>query len=126
MALTSLPSVPLFSGGTQFAQFFSSTTIPGTSTIPCRGAASALIQIVGTFTGTISFQASMDGTTYFALTCINLATGTAVSSTTATAGQWLIVNCAGFTNLQLSSTATASGTVTAIASLSKFLATNPY
>jgi hypothetical protein len=46
-----------------------------------------LFQVTGTYTGTITFEGSPDGTTWYSLTCHPIPTGSAVSSTTST-GAW--------------------------------------
>jgi hypothetical protein len=50
-----------------------------------------LMQIVGTWTGTITFEATGDGQTWFAILVVNQATGSAVSTTTAN-GQFAVAN----------------------------------
>jgi hypothetical protein len=71
------------------------------------------IQITGTWSGTIVFQATVDGTNYVAIKCINANTGVTLANTGTTAnGMW---QCAagGLANVRaLSSGTWTSGTAT--------------
>ena len=74
------------------------------------------IQIVGTFVGTFTFLATVNGTTYIAAGLKPVAGG-AVASTTTTAGIWVLEFNPGYAKVQVFWTARTSGavTVTAIA-----------
>lgn len=59
----------------------------GCLTLSVSGLAGVAIQVVGTYSGTISFEASVDGSTYVALNLTPLNSTTAATSTTST-GVW--------------------------------------
>ena len=65
------------------------------------------IRLSGTFTGTVTFQGSVDGVTWDTLTVSTLA-GTGVTTATA-AGQWTGA-CAGLTSERCAMTSYTSGT----------------
>ena len=70
----------------------------------------AVLDVQGTFSGTIVFEGTIDGTTYFAINAINMATQQLVQSTTA-AGQFNI-RVAGYQNVRARISAITSGSVT--------------
>ncbi len=75
-----------------------------------KGGASFVLS--GTWTGTISFEATGDGgTTWVAINAYPLNSGTAVTSATAN-GTWQ-VNCTGLTGLRMRGSATMTGSATA-------------
>jgi hypothetical protein len=77
------------------------------------GLCTALVQILGTFVGTLNFEASPDnGTTWYALQ--GNAVGTSTMATTATApGAWRF-NIAGFTNFHVRLSPVTSGSATIV------------
>jgi len=68
------------------------------------------IVLTGTWTGTITFQGSMDGTNFINMFAMNLSSGLYLSSTT-TNGSFL-VNTAGFQIIRIKMTSYTSGTAT--------------
>src|SRR5258708_18122455 len=81
----------------------------------------ALVQILGTFTLTVLFEASPDGgTTWYGVSGVQ-GTGTVASSTTAT-GYWR-VNIAGFTHFRVRAHPVTSGTANITIQLSQGLNT---
>lgn len=85
------------------------TTTPGSSSVlvSAPGTGSAALQITGIWTGTLSFQATVDGTNWFPIPAIVAGAGTIVTSTT-TNGQWLLP-VAGYAQVRVLGP-TASGT----------------
>jgi hypothetical protein len=82
------------------------------------GYGTVVLQLAGTFTGTVTFQVSNDGSTYVSAVAWPVA-GAAVPVTTATAaGQWLIAASGRFFRAQL--TTAGSGFPLAIAVLKNF------
>lgn len=73
------------------------------------GMSIGVISLRGTFTGTLQFEATVDGTTWFALNSTPLTSGAAVTSATAV-GQWSIV-VAGLKNIRVRASATITGEV---------------
>lgn len=71
------------------------------------GQAALAIDIRGTFVGTMSFEATVGGTNYFAIPAIAQATGAYVTTATA-AGVWL-ARCAGFRRIRVRCSAYTSG-----------------
>jgi hypothetical protein len=65
------------------------------------------VQITGTFTGTISFEATADGQTWFPVYLTNLSTAT-VATTTTTTGQFALTNV-GLQQLRARATAAMTG-----------------
>lgn len=66
-------------------------------------------QLLGTWTGTVTFQGTVDGTNYVAIQATNLNTGSA--STTATANGLYRVDATGLTDFRCNFTTPTSGTV---------------
>lgn len=76
------------------------------------GYATSLISVTGTFSATVNFEASADGTTNW-VPVLGTKAGTTTTSTVATeAGDW-IFNVAGFTNIRARVSGFTSGSVTA-------------
>ncbi len=78
------------------------------------------VQLAGTFTGTVQFEGTMDGTNWTAHSMVPLAAGVAVTSATAT-GAWVASTCtttsacsqgAVLQGFRVRASALASGTVT--------------
>lgn len=69
------------------------------------------IQLTGTWSGTVSFEASIDGATYVALNMVPSNSATPASSATAN-GAWT-ANVAGFTTVRARFSTATSGTVCA-------------
>lgn len=72
------------------------------------GRATFNFQLTGTWVGTILFEGTLDGSTYYTLEAIPVGAGAVVASTTVN-GAWS-VESAGFSNLRARSTAWTSGT----------------
>jgi hypothetical protein len=83
--------------------------------VDTTGYNSVAMQLAGTFTGTVTFQASNDGTTWASVTAWPTAGGTAPVSTATAVGQWLIPAAGRFIRAQL--TTAGSGFPLAIAVL---------
>lgn len=71
---------------------------------------SVWVQITGTWTGTLQFEGTVDGTTYFSLNGVVPTTAVVATSTTAN-GNWQ-VNVGGLRNFRVRASAVASGTAT--------------
>jgi hypothetical protein len=67
-----------------------------------------VLQILGTFTGTISFLATVDGSTYLAANAINRVTGQ--TATSITVGGEYIIPCSAISKIRLSGSPWTSGT----------------
>jgi hypothetical protein len=80
--------------------------------ISARGLAGVALQLLGTWTGTVSFEATVDGNTWVAFNMVPAASATAASSATAN-GAWS-ANCAGFEAVRARFSTATSGTVQAI------------
>ena len=95
--------------------FYDLTAITGNNAngidIDARNYVEIQVQLTGTWTATVSFQGSIDGTNYSTIVAFPNGTvaGTPVTSTTAN-GQWVIPVTAGFVRVR--TTAYTSGTVT--------------
>src|SRR3989442_707788 len=68
------------------------------------------VQVTGTFTGTLQFEGTLDGTNYVAVNGLPVASATTTTSTTAT-GMWQ-VSSAGLQKFQVRASALSSGTAT--------------
>ena len=79
--------------------------------IGVRGMAGVALQLVGTFTATVTFQATVDGETWVSFNMVPSNSATAVSTGTA-AGAWS-ANCAGYESVRANVTAYTSGRITA-------------
>lgn len=78
-----------------------------TSVTQLRGQSVIGIQLTGTWTATIQFEATIDGTNFFALLAYPTAGGAPVTSTAAN-GQW-VAECAGYYQVRLRVSAFAAG-----------------
>lgn len=76
--------------------------------IPCEGANTVAIQIDGTWAGTMTFQATVNGADFVSVAAAPLAGGVSVNTTTA-GGAW-VVNCAAFAAVRVVWTTYTSGT----------------
>jgi len=103
------------------AASISTTTCPGAGcvTIDIAGNGTLGIQITGTFVGTITFQSSVDNSTYVSLRAISVAdtTSTLITSTTTTG--IFSANVAGMSSARVVFTAYTSGTATVSLRLSQ-------
>lgn len=84
------------------------TAVQGTVVAPVQGFGAVAVQITGTWTGTLQFEATVDGSTWTAITGFDLAGSAGVSSTTAN-GLW-VVNSGGLAKVRARASALASGT----------------
>jgi len=75
---------------------------------PPAGWQSVTLQVSGTFSATLAFEATADGTNWVSVMAVNLADGTSATSTTA-AGQFAINN-SGLSQVRVRASAYASGT----------------
>lgn len=69
-----------------------------------------LFQVIGTFVGTITFEASLDGTNWHAVLCYHAGTG--VSATTTTATGLYLLHTAGLGLVRARISAYTSGSIT--------------
>ena len=74
------------------------------------GHAGAALQVSGTFVGTITWQATVDGANWVAVRATNLTSGT--QATTATAAGIYFIPVAGLAGIRANITAYTSGTIT--------------
>jgi hypothetical protein len=100
-------STPASSDTKLLTQSISSST---NTNMNVNGAGTVGIQITGTWSGNINFQASTDGTNFFQIYC-NKPNGTIVGNASAN-GNWFCP-AAGYQTIQLNSTAWVSGTAVA-------------
>ena len=68
------------------------------------------VQVTGTFSGTLQFEMTIDGTNYVAVQATSVTTGTVATTTTATGV--FFFNVVGARNVRVASTAWTSGTAT--------------
>lgn len=94
--------------------FQSEATAAGAGTVADLGGkySSLLVQVTGTFSGTVTFQASQDGTNYFDIQGTNKTSGTA--ATTATAAGLYEFKVNGVKRFRANVTAYTSGSITAV------------
>lgn len=116
-AVLMLP-VPLAAQAATARGAFTATTCPGVGCVALnvRGMASVAVQIDGTFVGTVTFEGSLDGTTYSALLLTPIGTSTAVTSATGT-GLWR-GNIGGLQRVRARMSAYTSGTATVMVAAS--------
>lgn len=74
-----------------------------------QGHATAMIDIRGTFVGTVVFEGTVDGTNYLALAAYNLVTGAYVASATAAVN--VALSCAGYRRIRVRCSAFTSGSI---------------
>jgi len=100
-----------------YAADISSTTCPGAGcvTLNSSGQVAAAIQVTGTFVGTITFQTSVDNSTYVTTLVLPAGSGTAVSTATAP-GLWTL-DLKGIKSIRVVFTAYTSGTASVIVSM---------
>lgn len=79
----------------------------GAVTVDCLNAGGGAIQITGTYSATLSFQGSLDGTNWFSVNAVTFAGSAPVTSTTGN-GQWL-VGLSGLALFRVIATVYASG-----------------
>jgi len=92
--------------------FQNAATVTGTGTAMAVGGFSAVgVQVEGIVTGTISFQGTIDGSTWYGVRSVNLTDGTTATATTAD-GLWM-VPVAGLDQLRANLSSYTSGTITA-------------
>lgn len=88
----------------------SSLSALGSVVVPTAGGNGVVgIQVSGTFVATLAFEATTDGTNWFAVNGVASVIGTQVSTTTAP-GQWR-VNSGGYQQVRVRATAYTSGTI---------------
>lgn len=97
------------------AVFGSISALNGSTTVNVNGYTACVIDLRGTFTATVTFQGTIDGTNWIALNAIpyGSAQNIALVSTSTVAGAWL-VQCAGCTQVRATATAYTSGTITTV------------
>lgn len=72
----------------------------------------SVIDVQGTFVATVTFEATIDGTNFFAIPVVRISDGT-LSTTTTSAGQFAF-RCAGYQSVRARVSAYTSGSITAI------------
>lgn len=115
---TAVVSVQGVAGGTSVPVSISNVDRTSTGTITStqnvnvnsQGSGVTGVEVTGTWTGTLSFQASVDGTTWNAVSAVVPTTGAIVTSTTAN-GVWLIPS-AGYQSVRVLGNTVATGTAT--------------
>lgn len=91
-----------------------SDTCPGTGciTIPIGSESAAAIQLSGTFSGTVTFQGTTDGTNYVSIAAKASTQTTATTLvTTSTAAGLFTADVRGLKNLRIACTTYSSGTI---------------
>lgn len=92
------------------------TTTANGALIPMEGRESAVIQVVGITTATITFEGTVDGTNWVAIAAADLNSTTRARSTTATAdGLYLIEPSGSLTSARARISAYTAGTLTVTA-----------
>ena len=81
------------------------------ASIDARGWGAVALQLTGTWSGTVTFEASVDGRTFVAFNMVPSNSATAASTATAT-GAWS-ANCAGYSIVRARFSTATSGTVEA-------------
>ena len=102
--------VPAYSPATATLQNAAAAAGPGTA-LNVRGYGLAVVQLTGTWVGTVSFQATADGTNWWAIQGRSVQDGSIVTSATAN-GAWRF-DVTGLTQIRANITAYTSGNVTA-------------
>ncbi len=99
------------SAGLQIQTILSGTTPTDVATFPMGpNTPSATFAIAGTFSGTITFEASLDGQTWWTLGLTKVSDGTTVSTTTGT-GLFALTNT-GFAAVRARCSTYSSGAIT--------------
>lgn len=75
----------------------------------------AVVQVSGTFVGTVAFEASLDGTNYVAIQCFSISDRTSTVTTVTTTGAWRC-NVTGLTRFRARVSSYTSGSITVRAS----------
>lgn len=90
------------------------TTLNGSVAVAPNGDGGAYIDLRGTFVATVTFQGSVDGTTFFNIPAMPAGSAQNVATVTSATvpGAWQ-VNCAGMVSVRATATAFTSGTITA-------------
>ena len=86
------------------------TTTTHASSSGFGGLPGVAIQVTGTFTGTLTFQGSVDGATWVAIGAVPAAGGAEVSTTAAT-GLWMITRVPPFVRVQMTAFTSGSAVV---------------
>lgn len=107
---TPLPVIPEANSGTGTI-----SALNGAVTVQVDGLGGAAIDVRGTFTGTITFQGTIDGTNWFSLqgTAAASAQNAGAFTTATAAGAWFF-QCAGCIQIRAIATAWTSGTATVV------------
>jgi hypothetical protein len=97
------------------AVFGSITSLGGSTTLSMGGYTAAVIDLRGTFTATLQFQGTIDGTNWISLQAIpyGSAQNTNLVTSTTGPGAWL-VQCAGCAQVRVNPSAYTSGTITTV------------
>lgn len=82
----------------------------GTASV-IQGYTAAVVQVAGTFSATVNFEASVDGTNYTAIQCFSIADRVESATSVTTAGAWRC-NVVGTNSFRARVSAYASGSVT--------------
>lgn len=90
----------------------------------CTGMAAVGFQVSGTFTATVTFEGTLDGTNWVGLQAINVADGSL--NATATAAGLFVASCAGLTLVRARVTWTSGTSVTVVASATAAPLSLPY
>ena len=98
------------SAGLAIQTITSGTTPNDVATYPMLSAPSVTFSIAGTFSGTITFEATLDNQTWYAIGAIKLSDGTTTSTTTTT-GLFAITNT-GFSSVRARCSTYSSGNIT--------------
>lgn len=100
----------LETGNTRKSTFGSITEISQNVSLTLSAAKVVAVQVTGTWSGTLQFEGSIDGTNFFSVQAIPSTGSTAVTNTGAN-GNWALP-CQGFSNVRLRSSSWGSGTAT--------------
>lgn len=105
--------------GVQTLQNAAAATGNGTAAL-VAGCNNVVLQIVGTFSATVTFEATLDGSNWVAVACADLNSTTRARATTATApGLFMLDAVAGLQQFRARVSAYASGSVTVVAAASE-------
>ncbi len=102
-------SLVLAAGGVQSAIILSGTTPTDVATFPLAGQPSATFALTGTWSGTVTFEATVDGGSWLTLGVTKVSDGTTVSTTTTT-GLFAVTNT-GFAAVRARCSTYSSGSI---------------
>jgi hypothetical protein len=80
----------------------------GSVALSTQGRSNVAVNVTGTWVATLTIQATVDGTTWFAVD--GLINSTGIDTTTLTSNNQVLINCGGYSQIRLTATSYTSGT----------------